>query len=119
MPGISKAAKPDLAHALAALRAMVGEAGIRRGDSGDASCGVVPELCIEPGDEAELSRVRQYAHQSELLVAPRGGDTKLEWGTPPTQVDLAISTARLNRILEYAPGDMTVTTGAGVSIAQL
>ena len=119
MPGISKAAKPDLAHALAALRAMVGEAGIRRGDSGDAICGVVPELCIEPADEAELSRVLQYANQSELLVAPRGGGTKLEWGTPPTQVDLAISTARLNRILEYAPGDMTVTAGAGVSIAQL
>ena len=116
MAGISKAAGPQ---SFEALRAIVGEGGLRRGATADAICGVVPELCVEPADEAELGRVLQYANQMELLVSPRGGGTKLEWGTLPPQVDLAISTARLNRILEYAPGDMTVTAGAGVSIAQL
>ena len=54
-----------------------------------------------------------------MLVSPRGGGTKLDWGTAPRAIDLAISTARFNRILEYAPDDMTVTVGAGVTIAEL
>ena len=119
MPGISKAAKPDSARTLDVLFAIVGEGSVRRGDPADAVCGVIPELCVEPADESQLSRVLQYANDSELMVSPRGGGTKLEWGTAPREVDIAISTARFDRILEYAPGDMTVTVGAGVSIAQL
>jgi len=119
MPGISKAAKPNLAQTLEVLRSIVGDAGVRRGAPADAVCGVVPELCVEPADEAELSGVLQYANEAELMVSPRGGGTKLDWGTQPQGVDLAISTARFNRVLDYAPCDMTVTAGAGVSIAQL
>ena len=119
MPGISKAAKPELAQTLHALREIVGEGGLRRGVNADGVCGVFPTLCVEPADEGELSRVLQYANDAELMVSPRGGGTKLEWGTAPSEIDLAISTARFNRILDYAPGDMTVTVGAGVSIAQL
>jgi glycolate dehydrogenase FAD-binding subunit len=119
MAGISKAAKPELAQMCEALRAIVGEGGVRRGVNADGVCGVFPALCVEPADEAELSRVLQYANDAELMVSPRGGGTKLEWGTAPSGMDLAISTARFNRILDYAPSDMTVTAGAGVSIAQL
>ena len=119
MPGISKAAKPELAQTLQALRAIVGEGGVRRGVNSDGVCGVFPGLCVEPADEAELSRVLHYANEAELMVSPRGGCTKLEWGTAPQQVELAISTARFHRILEYAPGDMTVTAGSGVTIADL
>jgi glycolate oxidase FAD binding subunit len=121
MPGISNpgVAKPDAAQALDALRAIAAGGEVRRGVPADAVCGVVPELYAEPADETELSRVLHYANQAELLVSPRGGGTKLGWGTSPPAVDLTISTARFNRILEYAPGDMTVTAGAGVSIAQL
>jgi glycolate dehydrogenase FAD-binding subunit len=115
----SGVAKPDAAQALEALRAVVAEGGVRRGVPADAICGVVPELYVEPADEGELSRVLRYANQAELLVSPRGSGSKLQWGTPPPAVDLAISTARFNRILEYAPHDMTVIAGAGVSVAQL
>jgi glycolate oxidase FAD binding subunit len=116
MPGI---AKPTSEQALDALRAIVVEGTLRRGDAADEVLGVVPELCIEPANEAELSRALDYARQAGLLVAPRGGGTKLDWGNAPHAIDLAISTARFNRILEYAPDDMTVTVGAGVTIAQL
>ena len=116
MPGI---AKPTSEQALDALRPIVVEGTLRRGEAADEVLGVVPELCIEPANETELSRALDYARQSGLLVAPRGGGTKLDWGTAPRAIDLAISTARFNRILEYAPDDMTVTVGAGVTIAQL
>ncbi len=116
MPGI---AKPTSQQAIDALRSIVVEGTLRPGEAADEVLGVVPELWIEPANEAELSRVLDYARQAGLAVAPRGGGTKLDWGNAPRAIDLAISTARFNRILEYAPGDMTVTAGAGVTIAQL
>jgi glycolate oxidase FAD binding subunit len=112
-------AKPTPAQALDALRAIVAQGNVRAGIEADEVCGVKPELYIEPADEAELSRVLEYANRAEMLVAPRGGSTKSDWGTAPCAIDLAISSARFNRILEYNPGDMTVTVGAGVTIAQL
>jgi glycolate oxidase FAD binding subunit len=119
MPGISKPARPDAAQALDALRAIVTQGELRRGAPEDAACGVVPALFVEPANETELSGVLRYASEAELLISPRGGGSKLGWGTPPGAVDLAVSTARFNRVLEYAPADMTVTAGAGVTVAQL
>jgi glycolate dehydrogenase FAD-binding subunit len=116
MPGL---AKPTSEQALDALRAIVVEGTLRRGDAADEVLGVVPELCVEPANEAELSRVLDYARQAGMLVAARGGGTKLDWGNAPHAIDLAVSTARFNRILEYAPDDMTVTVEAGITIAQL
>jgi len=121
MTGPSKpiAGRPDAVQALEAVREIVREGSVRRGLDGEAVCGVVPELYVEPANDEEFSAVLRYASESELLVAPRGGGSALDWGTAPEAVDLMLSTARLNRILEYAPHDMTVTVGAGVTIAEL
>jgi glycolate oxidase FAD binding subunit len=101
------------------MRAMIAEGAVRKGDTADAVCGTVPELYVEPANDAELSRVLEYARRENLQVAPRGDGTKLDWGTAPASIDLMISTAKFGRILEYAPDDMTVTVEAGVSIARL
>jgi glycolate oxidase FAD binding subunit len=116
MPGFAKATS---AQALDALRAIVVEGDLRQGISTDEVCGVVPELYVEPANETELARVLEYASRAGMLVTPRGSGTKLDWGATPQAIDLMISTAKLARILEHAPGDMTVTVEAGVSIAQL
>ena len=53
------------------------------------------------------------------------GHCALGWGTrqalgyPPARYDLALSTAKLNRITDYQPADLTVTAQAGVTMAQL
>jgi len=117
-------AKPGFANttsaqALDALREIVVEGVVRRGVSADEIYRVVPELYAEPANEAELARVLEYANRAEMLVAPRGGGTKMDWGSAAQSIDLMISSAKFDRILEYAPGDMTVTVGAGVTIAQL
>jgi glycolate oxidase FAD binding subunit len=52
-------------------------------------------------------------------VIPRGGGTKLGWGNPPARADIVLSLARLNRILEHAWADLTVTVEAGCSVAVL
>jgi glycolate oxidase FAD binding subunit len=95
------------------------EGDLRQGVAADEVCGVIPELYVEPANEAELERVLNYASQTRMQIAPRGGGTKLDWGVGPQSIDLMISTAKLARILEHAPDDMTVTVEAGVTIAQL
>lgn len=107
------------AQTVNALRGIVLQGNLREGNSSDEVCGILPELCVEPANQAELAQVLKYSGQAQLRVAPRGGGTKLGWGNTPRAVDLMISTAKLSRILEHAPGDMTVSAEAGVTIAQL
>jgi glycolate oxidase FAD binding subunit len=63
--------------------------------------------------------VLKYATDAGMQVSPRGGGTKLSWGTAPQAIDLMVSTAKLNRIIEHAPGDMTITVEAGATIEQV
>ena len=66
-----------------------------------------------------MAKVLEYANSAGIQVVPRGRGTKLDWGTAPQVIDLMISTAKLTSILEHAPGDMTITVEAGVTIAQI
>ncbi len=116
MPGF---AKTTPAQVLDALREVVIEGTVRLGGDADEVCGVMPELYVEPSNEAELARVLQFANRNGTMVTPRGGGTKMDWGTAPQAIDLMISSAKFDSVLEYAPADMTVTVGAGVTIAQL
>jgi len=59
------------------------------------------------------------ASADKLRVAPVGGGTRTGLGNPPREVDLLLSTSRLDRIVEYAPDDFVVTVQAGVKLARL
>ena len=82
----------------------------------DTVCGVQPQLVLEPATEQQLAGALCLANESKLAVIPRGGATKLGWGNPPSRADLILSTARLNKILEHAWADLTVTVEAGCTI---
>ena len=43
----------------------------------------------------------------------------MDWGNPPAKADVILSTRRLDRVLEHAAGDLTVTVEAGCTIAKL
>ena len=45
-----------------------------------------------------------------------GGRTKLEWGPPGPPADVAISTARLDEVVEHNRGDLTAVMQAGVPL---
>ena len=92
---------------------------VRPAGDADAVAGVRPKWVVEPTDEAELARALAAAGADGLAVVPRGGGTKLEWGSPPERIDLVFSTLGLNRIPEHAAGDMTVTVQAGCTAATL
>jgi glycolate oxidase FAD binding subunit len=78
----------------------------------------MPEV-LEPRNEREAAAILCEANQARRAVTPRGGGTKMEWGNPPAQAAVILSTTRLNRVIEHAWGDLTVTVEAGCTVAEL
>ncbi len=110
---------PDTATLEADLAALVGAEHVRAATPDDAVAGVAPHLVVAPGDAGEVARVLRLANDAGLAVAPVGGGTKLGWGNPPRRLDVALSLARLARVVEHAWGDMTATAQAGCAIASM
>jgi glycolate oxidase FAD binding subunit len=115
-PGSSLAV---LETAWADLRALVGAHYLRPASSQDEVEGRTPHSIIEPGVADELARALKVATAAGLHVIPRGGNTKSDWGNPPRNADLIISTGRLNRVIEHAWADMTATVEAGCTLQQV
>jgi glycolate oxidase FAD binding subunit len=101
------------------LRAVVGSENLRAASASDAVSGVLPEFVAEPNDEHQLATVLSLANDAGIAVVPRGGATKLDWGNAPKKADLILSTARLDRIVEHAWADLTVTVEAGCTVQLL
>jgi glycolate oxidase FAD binding subunit len=80
---------------------------------------VRPTLVAEPATVEAVGEVMRAANQAGLGVVVRGGGTKLGWGAPPAALDLVLSTARLDQVLEHAAGDLVVRGQAGVRLADL
>ncbi len=74
---------------------------------------------VEPQSEPEIAEILRFANQEGAAVVPRGGGTKQSWGNPPLRCDLILSLARMNRVIEHAWADLTVTVEAGCTIAEL
>jgi len=85
----------------------------------DAVDGVQPELVAEPATVEEAAAVLREATAAGKRVVCRGAGTKLGWGNPPTGAEIILSSARLDRILEHAEGDLIVKAEAGVPLEAL
>jgi glycolate oxidase FAD binding subunit len=74
---------------------------------------------VEPADEKETAAILRNANETGQAVIPTGGGTKLDWGNPPRRADILLSMRRMNRVIEHAWADLTVTVEAGCTIAAL
>jgi glycolate oxidase FAD binding subunit len=74
---------------------------------------------VYPSITQELAHVMSHAHDNSWSVLPCGSGSKLGWGGVSKDIDLVVSTERLNRIIEHAVGDLTVTVEAGVKFTDL
>lgn len=101
------------------LQGIVGEANAREASETDAIDGVHPSFVSEPGSVEELSALMRLANDGGLAVSPRGGGTSTSLGNPPRAVDLVVSTARMNEVIEHVPGDQVVRAGAGLRLRDL
>jgi glycolate oxidase FAD binding subunit len=88
----------------------------RAATAADAVDGVQPEVVVEPTTVEEASEVLRDATARGKRVVCRGGGSKLGWGNRPAGADLVLSTARLDRVLEHAHGDLIARAEAGVGL---
>jgi len=101
------------------LQQIVGADNVSEATEKDAVEGVEPDFVVEPGSVEEISAVMKLAAREGLAVAPRGGGTKMHLGDPPRRLDLIVSTARLDGVLEHTPGDQIVRVEAGIKLEDL
>ena len=101
------------------LQQIVGAEHAREATPEDAVDGVEPAFVAEPGSVEETGELLRLASDEGLAVAPRGGGTKMGWGNPPRDLDLILSTTRMDEIVEYVPGDQVVRVQAGMRLRDL
>nr|WP_294547180.1 FAD-binding oxidoreductase [uncultured Rhodopila sp.] len=116
---------PDSAP-LDAIRAIVGDRGILT-DSADTAAYTEDwrrlyqgrtSAVIRPGTTQELAEVVRLCAAAATPIVPQGGNTSMVGGAVPNEdgSELIVCTARLNRIRDIDPVDMTLTLEAGVTL---
>jgi glycolate oxidase FAD binding subunit len=85
---------------------------------GDSTDDLMLPLAL-PATAAELAEVVTRAHndKSPLLVA--GNRSKLDWGGCVTGAKTVVSTQKLDRLIDHAVGDLTVTVAVGMKFDRL
>ncbi len=76
-------------------------------------------MTIVPASPEELAQCLAEANSKRQRIALMGNSTKARMGGPIAPYDVAISTAGLNKVLEYEPRDLTISVGAGISYCEL
>jgi len=78
-----------------------------------------PSAAARPEAANEVAELVKLAAAEKLAVIPMGARTKLSIGMPPVRYDLAIDMTRLDRVISYDPGDLTLSVEAGIPLAKL
>lgn len=81
--------------------------------------GTLPAAALQPANADEVCEVVRFALAEKLAIVPCGGATKLSMGMPPARYDVALDMRKLDRVLQYDPGDLTVSAGAGLPLEAL
>jgi glycolate oxidase FAD binding subunit len=81
--------------------------------------GLKPGIVMEPETLSQLRTCLTETQNRRCRVICIGGGRHVHRGNVPEPFDVAVSTARLNRIIDHQPADMTVTVEAGVRLADL
>ena len=80
---------------------------------------ILPHYLIFPHTLDSLAQVVKLAYQNNWKIMPAGNGSKLNWGGLVKNIQLVVSTARLNRLVDHAVEDLTVTVEAGIKLADL
>jgi glycolate oxidase FAD binding subunit len=81
--------------------------------------GARPGAAVRPGDAAAAAEIVRCAAAENLALIACGGRTKLSIGAAPSRYDIALDLSRMNRILAYDPGDLTLGVEPGVTLTEL
>jgi hypothetical protein len=81
--------------------------------------GFKPSAVVRPASTEQVAEVVKFAAAEKLALIPTGARTKLAIGLPPRRYDLALDMTRLDRVVAYDPGDLTVSVEAGIPLRAL
>ena len=81
--------------------------------------GQAPETVVYPASVDEVSRLLKEANEHDRAISPVGHGAFLHLGGVPKRYQQALCTTALSTVIDYQPTDMTITVGAGLSVAQL
>lgn len=80
---------------------------------------VRPAVEVAPSSAEETAAVLRVCNENGLCVVPAGGMTKQGIGHAVPKIDVLLSTRRMDQVLYYDPGDLTLGVGAGMTLAQV
>ena len=78
-----------------------------------------PNCVVYPHTQAALGEVIRVANQKGWSTLTIGNGSKASWGGLVNKVDLAISTQNINRLIDHAVGDLTITIEAGMKLVEV
>jgi glycolate oxidase FAD binding subunit len=81
--------------------------------------GAQPAAVAQPGTQQEVAEILRRCAAEGFAVIPCGARTALGIGAPAMHYDLALDLSRMNRIVAYDPGDMTLAVEAGARLADI
>lgn len=81
--------------------------------------GIVPSCFVIPHTTEQLAQAIALAHRQNWRVLICGNCSKISWGGLASGADVIISTERINKLIEHAVGDLTVTVEAGMKFHQI
>src|SRR5256712_2450462 len=81
--------------------------------------GLLPSTVIRPKDADEAARELYACDEVPAAVGVWGGGTQMQLGAPPRKYEVALSTERMTRLLEYEPADLTCRVEAGMRLSDL
>lgn len=78
-----------------------------------------PNYLIFPHTNSILAQIVKLSHQNQWGILPTGNGSKLSWGNLSKNINLVISTSKLNQVIDYAVEDLTITVQSGMKLADL
>ncbi|WP_353932621.1 FAD-binding oxidoreductase [Okeanomitos corallinicola TIOX110] len=78
-----------------------------------------PSCIVYPHTQAELSGVITTADANKWSILPCGNMSKINWGGLSRNIDIVVSTKRINKLIEHAVGDLTITVEAGMKFCEV
>jgi glycolate oxidase FAD binding subunit len=101
------------------LRALIDICGpdfAREAVAADMVAGHLASFVAAPATTRAVMDTLRLAAERGLAVVPRGGGSKIDWGTPPRGIDLLLDTARLDGIWDHRPAELTAQIGTGTPV---
>jgi glycolate oxidase FAD binding subunit len=81
--------------------------------------GALPVISVQPATAEEASAIVRIAVEEKCSVIPCGARSSLAIGLMPARYDVALDMTRVEGIVHYDPGDLTISVNAGTRLATL